>query len=146
MKFLLDTCALSELVKPSPNGDVLAWINAQTDSNLFISSLTLGELLKGIEKLQDSKRKLSLTTWVNQIREEMADRILPFDHTTAGYWANLCANAEKQGKPLSVFDSLIASTAIQHGLIVVTRNTKDFEATPVILLNPWDTESEPLAE
>ncbi len=140
MKFLLDTCVLSELVKPNPDANVLSWINAQVENNLFISSFTLAELLKGIEKLQDSKRKAALTAWVNQIREEMADRILPFDHLTAEYWANLCATSEKNGKTLSAFDSLIASTAIEHGLIIVTRNIRDFESVPAMLINPWLTE------
>ena len=142
MKYLLDTCVLSELVKPEPETRVVAWINAQADNSLFVSSITLAELLKGIAKLQDSKRKAALTQWLNQIREEMADRILAFDDSTAEYWANICANAEKTGRTLSAFDSLIASTAVQHGLTIVTRNTPDFEAVPAMLINPWLIETD----
>ena len=137
MKYLLDTCVLSELVKPTPELKVVAWINAQPEDSLFVSSITLAELLKGIAKLQDSQRKTALTEWVCKIQEEMTDRILPFEHPTAHYWANMCAKAEKSGKPLSAFDSLIASTAIEHGLVIVTRNTRDFESAPVMLINPW---------
>jgi len=137
VKYLLDTCVLSELVKATPEPNVVAWINAQAEDTLFVSAMTLAELLKGIAKLQDSHRKTELTEWLNQIRSEMADRILPFGQSTADYWASMCATAEKAGKTLSVFDSLIASTAIEHGLVIVTRNAKDFEAAPVMQINPW---------
>lgn len=137
MKYLLDTCVLSELVKPTPEPKVVAWVNQQAEDCLFVSSITLAELLKGIAKLQDSQRKTALTEWVSKIQEEMANRILSFERATAGYWANMCAKAENSGKPLSAFDSLIASTAIEHGLVIVTRNTRDFESAPVMLINPW---------
>lgn len=137
MKYLLDTCVLSELVKPAPEPKVVAWVNAQAEDSLFASAITLAELLKGIAKLQDSQRKTALTEWVNKIQEEMADRILPFERTTADYWANICAKAEKSGKPLSAFDSLIAATAMEHGLVIVTRNVRDYESAPVMLINPW---------
>ena len=137
MKYLIDTCVLSELVKHAPEPKVVAWVNAQPEDSLFVSAITLAELLKGIAKLQDSQRKTALTHWVNQIQEEMADRILPFESSTADYWAKMCATAEKAGTPLSAFDSLIAGTAIEHGLIIVTRNTRDFESAPVMLTNPW---------
>lgn len=137
MKYLLDTCVLSELVKANPEPKVVAWINSQAEETLFVSSITLAELLKGVSKLQDSLRKTALNKWISQIQEEMTDRILSFDSSTADYWATLCASAEKAGKTLSVFDSLIAGTAIEHGLVIVTKNTRAFEAAPVILLNPW---------
>jgi len=137
VKYLLDTCVLSELVKTNPEPNVVAWVNSQVEASLFVSSITLAELLKGVAKLQDSQRKTALSKWISQIQEEMTDRILSFDSSTAGYWATMCASAEKAGKTLSAFDSLIAGTAIEHGLVIVTRNTRDFEAAPVILLNPW---------
>lgn len=137
MKYLIDTCVLSELVKPAPEPKVVAWVNAQAEDSLFASAITLAELLKGIAKLQDSQRKTALTQWVKQIQEEMADRILPFKSSTADYWANMCATAEKAGTALSAFDSLIAGTAVEHGLVIVTRNTRDFESAPVMLINPW---------
>lgn len=137
MKYLLDTCVLSELVKTPPDPNVIAWINAQAEESLYVAALTLAELLKGIAKLQDSHRKTELTEWLNQISNEMTDRILPFEKSTADYWASMCATAEKTGKTMSVLDSLIASTAVEHGLTVATRNTRDFEAAPVMLINPW---------
>jgi len=137
VKYLVDTCVLSELVKATPDANVVAWVNAQTEESLFISSITLAELLKGIARLQDSHRKAALTEWVSKIRAEMTDRILPFESSTAAYWANMCATAEKSGSNLSAFDSMIAATALEHGLVIVTRNTRDFEAASVMMLNPW---------
>jgi toxin FitB len=137
VKYLLDTCVLSELVKAIPDCNVIAWINAQTEESMFISSITLAELLKGIARLLDSHRKMALTEWVSKIREEMADRTLPFDSSTAEYWASMCATAEKSGTTLSAFDSMIAATAREHGLVIATRNTRDFKATEVMLINPW---------
>lgn len=139
MNYLLDTCVLSELVKTTPEPNVVNWINSQSEDSLYVSSITIGELLKGIARLQNSQRKSELTTWVNQIREEMTNRILPFNHSTADYWAEMCADAEKQGKSLSAFDSLIAGTALKHNLAIVTRNTRDFEAATVKLINPWNS-------
>lgn len=137
MKYLLDTCVLSELVKSTPEPKVVNWIDTRAEESLFISSITLAELLKGVARLQDSHRKTALTEWVNKIRAEMADRVLPFESSTAEYWACMCATAEKSGTPLSAFDSIIAATALEHGLVIATRNTRDFEAAPVILINPW---------
>lgn len=137
MNYLLDTCVLSELVKIKPEPNVITWIDAQSEDSMYVSSITIGELLRGIARLHDSKRKTELITWVNQIREGMANRILPFDHSTADSWAEMCADAEKQGKSLSAFDSLIAGTALKHNLAIVTRNTRDFEVATVKLINPW---------
>ena len=137
MKYLLDTCVLSELVKSTPEPKVVNWVDTQADESLFISSITLAELLKGIARLQDSQRKTALTEWVSKIRAEMSERILAFESSTAEYWATMCATAEKSGTTLSAFDSMIAATALEHGLIIATRNTRDFEAAPVMLMNPW---------
>ena len=137
MKYLLDTCVLSELVKSKPDPKVVNWVDTQAEESLFISSITLAELLKGITRLQDSHRKTALTEWVSKIRAEMADRVLPFESSTAEYWASMCATAEKSGTPLSAIDSMIAATALEHGLVIATRNTRDFEAAPVMLINPW---------
>ena len=137
MKYLLDTCVLSELVKSTPEPKVVNWVDTQAEESLFISSITLAELLKGIARLQDSQRKTALTEWVSKIRAEMSERILAFESSTAEYWATMCATAEKSGTTLSAFDSMIAATALEHGLIIATRNTRDFEAAPVMLMNPW---------
>ncbi len=137
MKYLLDTCLLSELVKPAPDADVLAWMAAQSPENLFVSAMTLAELHRGIAKLPSSRRRQALTAWLAKVETGFEDRVLPFHHETAGVWATMCVRAEARGRPMAAFDSIIAATALQRGLTVVTRNAKDFEPAGVSLLNPW---------
>ena len=139
MKYLLDTCLLSELVKPVPHAPVLDWMSAQHAENLFGSAMTLGELERGVMKLPPSRRRNELTTWLAQVALGFEDRVLPFDRETAHVWADMCARAEAKGRPLAAFDSLIAATALHQGLTVVTRNERDFEPAGVQLMNPWMT-------
>ena len=139
MKYLLDTCLLSELVKPVPHTPVLDWMSAQQAENLFVSAMTLGELERGVMKLPPSRRRNELTTWLAQVALGFEDRVLPFDRETAHVWADMCARAEAKGRPLAAFDSLIAATALHQGLTVVTRNERDFEPAGVQLMNPWMT-------
>ena len=140
MKYLLDTCLLSELVRPAPHAAVLGWMGARASSDLFVSALTLAELERGIVRLQPSRRQSELATWLTSVQAGFGQRTLAFTRDTAGYWARLCAQAEAAGKPMAAFDSLIAATALEHGLAVVTRNVSDFASAPVVLINPWETE------
>jgi predicted nucleic acid-binding protein len=80
-----------------------------------------------------------LTTWLASVQSGFGQRTLAFTRDTAGYWARLCAQAKAAGKPMAAFDSLIAATALEHGLAVVTRNVSDFASAPAVLINPWDT-------
>ena len=139
MKYLLDTCLLSELVRPTPHLAVLDWMGARASSDLFVSALTLAELERGVLRLPPSRRQNELATWLAAVQAGFGQRALPFTRDTAGYWARLCAQAEAAGKPMAAFDSLIAATALEHGLAVVTRNVRDFAHAPVVLINPWDT-------
>ena len=139
MKFLLDTCVLSELVRPAPSLAVLEWMRARTSTDLFVSALTLAELERGVLRLAPSHRKNELTAWLGSVQAGFGQRTLAFTRDTAGYWARLCAQAEAAGRPLAAFDSLIAATALEHGLAVVTRNASDFAHAAVVLINPWET-------
>jgi toxin FitB len=141
VKYLLDTCVLSELVKPAPQGSVLTWMQARQSHHLYASAITLAELQRGVQRLPISRRREALTQWLEQLEVSFEDRILPFDRETAGYWAALCTQAERTGLTMSAFDSLIAATAMTHGLALATRNTKDFAAAPLVLINPWQSES-----
>lgn len=138
MKYLLDTCLLSELVRPAPHPAVLGWMGERASSDLFVSAVTLAELERGIVRLPPSRRQSELANWLAGVQAGFGQRALPFTRDTAGYWARLCAQAEAAGKPMAAFDSLIASTALEHGLAVVTRNVSDFSSAPVVLVNPWD--------
>ncbi|MBL7004042.1 MAG: type II toxin-antitoxin system VapC family toxin [Gammaproteobacteria bacterium] len=138
MKYLLDTCILSELIKKNPSQKVVKWISEIEESNLFISVLTVGEIQKGIEKLPVSKKKEQLYKWVNDdLKERFKDRIISFDLQTATTWGKIQAQSELVGKPLPAIDGQIAATGISYELTVVTRNTKDMEISGATLVNPW---------
>lgn len=94
MKYLLDTCLLSELVRPAPNPAVLEWMGARTSADLFVSALTLAELERGIVRLSPSRRQSELATWLASVQAGFGQRTLAFTRDTAGYWARLCAQAE----------------------------------------------------
>jgi toxin FitB len=138
MKYLLDTCIVSELIAKQPNQTVLTWLNAQNESDVFISVITIGEITKGIRKLPDSRRKSTLENWLQQdLRLRFSGRILSVDLDTMLLWGDLIAKLELQGRSLPLMDSLIATIALQHSLILVTRNEKDFSGTGTTILNPF---------
>lgn len=138
MKYLLDTCLISELVKKEPNPAVVSWLDEQDEQKLFLSVLNLGELQKGISKLPDGTKKDELQAWVAlDLVERFTGRILEIDLETALCWGRLQGEAEQAGEKLPVMDSLIAATAAAHGLIVVTRNVRDIERCKVRVCNPW---------
>ena len=139
MKFLLDTCVISEIIRRKPSGEVIKWIKKEAENNLFISVLTLGEIHKGIEKLPESKRKEELHNWVeNDLKERFWKRIISVDIQVAMIWGKIQGMAERAGRPMPAIDSLIAATGITHHLTVVTRNTLDMSKSGVALLNPWE--------
>jgi predicted nucleic acid-binding protein len=137
MRYLLDTCFLSELVKSSPESAVTEWLAQRKATDLYVSALTIGELNRGVFKLVESKRRTELTTWLQLLEVSFESRMLAFTHETARVWEKITAQCEAQGKPLSVFDSLIAATALAKDLTLVTRNVKDFSSTSVHIVNPW---------
>ncbi|MDL1973913.1 MAG: type II toxin-antitoxin system VapC family toxin [Deltaproteobacteria bacterium] len=138
MKFLLDTCVISEIIRQKPSGKVIKWIKKEDESNLFISVLTLGELHKGIEKLPASKRKEELHNWVeNDLSERFWNKIIDIDIQIAMMWGKIQGMTERIGRPMPAIDSLIAATGITYHLTVVTRNTSDMKESGVALLNPW---------
>jgi predicted nucleic acid-binding protein len=138
VKYLLDTCVISELVKPRPNANVIRWIAAQPEHNLYISVLSFGEIHKGIEKALDSKRKKRLHLWVNNdLLMRFKNRIIAIDLKTATKWGEIQAATEKQGKPMPSIDGLIAISALVNDCVVVTRNISDMENSTAVLFNPW---------
>ncbi len=138
MKYLLDTCVISEIIRQAPSQKVIKWIKNENENNLFISVLTIGELHKGIEKLSISKRRQELHNWVeNDLKERFWNRIVDIDIQTAMTWGKIQGMTERIGKSMPVVDSLIAATGITHHLTVVTRNTSDMKESGVALFNPW---------
>ena len=138
MSWLLDTCALSEYATKVPAPEVIAWLDEQDETSLFISVISLGEIEKGILKLRASDRHRSqkLTAWLGKVEQRFAGRILPLDAAALHVWAQIAAHAELAGQLVPVMDSLLMATAQCHGLTVVTRNAQDFALYPQVL-NPW---------
>lgn len=138
MSWLLDTCIVSELVKPRPSATVVAWVAAREEETLHLSVITIGELEKGIARLPASSRRTSLERWVRRdLVERFGARILPIDHAVAARWGALSGASEVRGVPLPVIDGLIAATSLQHSLVVATRNTGDLERCGARCFNPW---------
>ena len=138
MKYLLDTCMISELTKSEPNKKVVEWVLNENETNFYISVLTFGELYKGIEKLPESRKKEELGIWVeNELKDRFQNRIIGIDLSISTIWGKIQCMAEKKGRPMPAIDSLIAATGIVHDLIVVTRNVSDMEQSGVKLFNPW---------
>ena len=139
MKFLLDTCVVSEFTKITPNPKVIEWLRHCDQSALYLSSITVGELSKGIAKLDEGKRKLELSKWLNDdLRVRFSDRIISLDVDVMMGWGIICGSLERLGISTPVMDSLIAASAIAYDLILVTNNVNDFKNMNVRLHNPWN--------
>ena len=137
--FLLDTNCISELVRPKPEPRVLEWMEAVDETLLYLSVLTVGEIRKGLAGLTQSKRRTLLENWLEvELQPRFSGRIMPIDTAIADRWGLLTAEAKRNGKPLSIIDGLLAATALQHNLTVVSRNISDFANTHVPVLNPWE--------
>jgi len=135
VSYLIDTNVLSELRRRVPDPRVLAWMNERPGSTLHLSVLTLGELRKGIEGIAESPRKRRLLDWLEtDLPAYFAGRVLAIDDRVADAWGRLLARA---GRPLPAIDSLLAATALTHGLTLVTRNLKDFAHPELSVLDPW---------
>lgn len=135
MKYLLDTNVLSELFKRQPEPKVVQWINEAEKESLFLSVLTLGEMRKGVEKMEKGARKNRLIQFLEKdIPAQFEDRILAVDAEVGETWGILEAHT---GRPLSTVDALLAATALTHHLTLVTRNTQDFAFHDLRILNPW---------
>jgi len=136
--FLLDTNIISELVKPKPELKVQEWIDSADESLLHLSVLTLGEVRKGIAVLSSAPRRASLEAWLNNdLVLRFSGRILSVDQEVADRWGWIAAKASTSKLSLPVIDGLLAATALQFNLTLVTRNTKDVAATGVATFNPW---------
>lgn len=132
--YLLDTNVVSETRKSRADSRVIAFLSAADEAGLFLSVLTLGELRKGVaaKGRTDADAAGQLGAWVDGIETKFADRVLPVDMATARRWGEWSAQ-----RSLPVIDTLIAATAISHGLMLVTRNARDIAFTGVPLIDPW---------
>ena len=133
MSFLLDTNVLSEVRKPRPNRAVASWFRSVAGIDLYVSVLAVGEIRQGIERLRprDSSQATVFERWLEMLKSDFSDRILPVSAHVAEIWGRMNA-----GRPLPI-DSLVAATALAHGLTLVTRDAAALDGTGVDLLDPW---------
>jgi predicted nucleic acid-binding protein len=137
--FLLDTNIPSEMIRTRPDPRVDAWVSAQEDAVLHLSVITIGELRKGITVLPKGKRRSRLQDWLEgEVLPLFTGRILPVTQAIADRWGVLSAQRQVAGRPLSMADGILAATALEHGLTMVTRNVRDYEGLGVEILSPWD--------
>ena len=135
---VLDTNVLSEALRPQPSSQVLRWLASQEPVAVYITTITLAEVLYGIEVLPAGKRRSRLAAAVDKVfAEQFAGRILPFDEEAARLFPPIVAGRDAAGRPISQFDAMIASIARSRRATVATRNTADFERCGVRIVNPW---------
>lgn len=138
MIYLLDTCVVSEFVKPVPAENVVKWLRMTDELQMAISIITLGEIQTGISRLDNGKRRERYQEWLlYELIPRFDGRLLPVGLDDALKWGDLLGRARVNGNPLPSTDTLIAATALNHHMTIVTRNIKDFERIGVPVLNPW---------
>ena len=136
MSYLVDTNVLSELARTKPDDRVAAWLRDH-EPELYLSTITIGELRRRIEALPEGKRKRALQSWFSSLCKRMEGRILSFNTSTAHVWGQLMAAWDKKGTSVPSLDSQLAATAHRHKLTMVTRNVSDFKNTGIKLFNPF---------
>lgn len=144
MSYLLDTCILSKLrkLKTHPDQGLSEWFSRHSEDQYFISVISIGEIQKGIAKLkeEEQQKKMIFEDWlVGNLIPRFQDRILKIDAHTTLIWGEISGKAQKKGFPFPAIDFLLAASAIQHSLVLVTENIRDFIPTGCRLLNPCDS-------
>jgi predicted nucleic acid-binding protein len=136
--FLIDTNVISEFIKPQPDSQVIRWLEAADPESLFASVITFGEIRLGIEDLAPGKRRVDLEQWLDQgLPEWFENHLLPVTKAIVDQWGRLTIQAKRRGVTITTADGLIAATALEHDLAIVTRNMKDFTETRATVISPW---------
>ncbi len=136
MNFLLDTNAISELMKPRPNPGLMAWIDGTDEDRIFLSVVSLAELRYGVERMSAGKSRRRLELWLLELPLRFERRILPVDSVVADAWGRTVSRNEAAGRPIEAMDALLAATAEMHNMTLVTRNVSGFSLLKAVL-NPW---------
>lgn len=135
---ILDTNVLSELARESPESTVVAWVDSQPAAELATTAINAAEMLYGVARLPEGRRKAQLDAAVNaMVREDFHGRVAAFDSSAAGHYAAVASERERRGHPIAAADAQIAAICRARGAALATRNTKDFEGTGITLINPW---------
>lgn len=140
MNYILDTCVISELIKPKTDPRVCSWVEEQNDNHLYLSVITLGEIQKGVSKLEEGVKKSKLQVWLDtELVLRFEGRILGIDDQICKMWGKILAQSEQKGKSLPVIDAMIAATALVNHMAVATRNINDMTAPDLMIINPWES-------
>jgi predicted nucleic acid-binding protein len=137
--YLLDTNVISELVRPSPDANVVAWVRAADETSFYLSVLSFGEIRRGIEQLPQGPRRERLRRWLEiDLTGRFKGRILDIDRHVAEIWGMIMARGASASVRLPTIDTLIAATAERHGMVIATRNLRDFTFAAVAAVDPWN--------
>jgi toxin FitB len=138
VRYLLDTCLVSEFQKPRPSAAVRDWLAAQREDDLYLSVLTLGEIQKGVSQLREGRKKTTLQSWLDgDLRARFEDRIVPISEDVAMRWGRIAGEAQRRGTPVPVIDALVAATALAIDATVVTRDDTHISRAGARTFNPW---------
>jgi len=135
---VLDTNVVSELMRAVPDDQVVDWLDRQPATDVHLTAITVAELLYGVARLPDGRRKNELAEQIEEmLGEDFDHRVIPFDETSAGHYADIVVRRERAGRPISTADAQIAATCRSYGAVLATRNLEDFTGTGIASTNPW---------
>lgn len=134
---ILDTNVVSALMRRNEEPAVIRWLDKQTSTTLYITAITVHELRFGVESLKDGRRRAQLDSEVEAMLALLTDRVLPLDMVAARNSGRIQGERKRIGRPVDLFDCLIAGIAINHNARIATRNTRHFSDLPVEVINPW---------
>jgi predicted nucleic acid-binding protein len=135
---ILDTNVLSELSRETPNEEVLAWLDAQPADETATTAVTVAEILYGVARLPEGRRKAGLAEAVHaMLADDLHGRVEPFDAAAAAHYAAIVSGREKIGRPITMADAQMASICRKLGAVLATRNARDFEETGIDVADPW---------
>lgn len=137
---VLDTNVVSELMHPRGDARIVTWTDGQSASELYLTAVTTAELLYGVGRLPEGRRKADLADRIQRsLEEDFAGRILSFEHSAAAHYADIVIHRERHGSAISMADAQIAAICRHHRARLATRNTKDFAQTGIDIIDPWQT-------
>lgn len=138
MRYLLDTNVLSEFYRPQPDRRVTGWFLRQSPGDLVVSTISVGEIEKGVHLQAVGRKRATLAQWLEEwVLEQFGDRAIPVDIAVSRTWGRVLAESERSGRALPESDALLLATAAIHQLVLVTRNERHFRERGVDILNPW---------
>ena len=135
---VLDTNVVSELMRAAPAAFVVDWVDRQPAADVYLTAITVAELVYGVTRLADGSRKIGLAERIEAMLDEDFDhRVVPFDETAAAHYADIVVRRERAGRPIGMADAQIAATCRSHGALLATRNVDDFADTGITIADPW---------